>query len=299
MVFDSRLLSGIGVLSAVVEAGSFARAGEAMGLTQPAVSRAVARLEQRVGIRIFNRSARAVSLTDEGRRFYEAVAPHLASIEDAAVSAAGSRALVQGRLRINVDGTFGHFVLAPRIGAFLDEHPKLSVEISVRDRMGDLVAEGFDVAIRFGEPEPSSLKARLLLETRVLTCASAACVARHGQPAHPRDLESGYPCILIRDPATGRPFEWEFHRRGEIVPVAPHGRLLVNDTGALLGACLGDLGAAQLLELYARDLLAEGRLVHLLPEWSEETFPLYAYHHASNLMSAKVRVFLDFVQGLA
>lgn len=299
MAFDSRLLSGIGVLSAVVEAGSFARAGEAMGLTQPAVSRAVARLEQRVGIRIFNRSARAVSLTDEGRRFYEAVAPHLASIEDAAVSAAGSGALVQGRLRINVDGTFGHFVLAPRIGAFLDEHPKLSVEISVRDRMGDLVAEGFDMAVRFGEPEPSSLKARLLLETRVLTCASAACVARHGWPAQPRDLERGYPCILIRDPATGRPFEWEFHRKGEIVPVAPHGRLLVNDTGGLLGACLGDLGAAQLLELYARDLLAEGRLVHLLSEWSEETFPLYVYHHASSLMSAKVRAFLAFVQGLA
>jgi len=97
----------------------------------------------------------------------------------------------------------------------------------------------------------------------------------------------------------GRPFEWEFHRRGEIVPVAPHGRLLVNDTGALLGACLGDVGAAQLLELYARDLLAQERLVQLLPEWSEETFPLYAYHHASNLMSAKVRAFLDFVQGLA
>jgi DNA-binding transcriptional LysR family regulator len=298
MVFDSRLLSGIGVLSAVVEAGSFARAGEAMGLTQPAVSRAVARLEQRVGIRIFNRSARAISLTDEGRRFFEAVAPHLASIEEAAVNAAGSRATVQGRLRINVDGTFGHFVLAPRIGAFLDQYPKLSVEISVRDRMGDLVAEGFDVAIRFGEPEASSLRARLLLETRVLTCASAVCLDRHGPPARPRDLES-YPCILIRDPATGRPFEWEFHRAGEIVAVTPAGHLLVNDTGALLGACLGDVGAAQLLELYAKDLLADGRLVQLLPEWSEETFPLYAYHHASNLMSAKVRAFLDFVQTLA
>jgi len=299
MVFDSRLLSGIGVLSAVVEAGSFARAGEAMGLTQPAVSRAVARLEQRVGIRIFNRSARAISLTDEGRRFYEAVAPHLTSIEEAAVSAAGSRATVQGRLRVNVDGTFGHFVLAPRIGAFLDQHPKLSVEISVRDRMGDLVAEGFDVAIHFGEPEPSSLKARLLLKTRVLTCASPACLARHGRPAHPDDLDGGYPCILIRDPATGRPFEWEFHRGGEVVPVRPHGRVVVNDTGALLGGCLGDVGAAQLLELYARHLLADGRLVQLLPEWSDETFPLYAYHHASNLMSAKVRAFLDFVQGLA
>src|SRR5262249_45572655 len=98
MAFDSRVLGGLGVISAVVEAGSFARAGEALGLTQPAVSRAVARLEERIGIRIFNRTARSISLTDEGRRFYETVAPHLAGIEDAAVSAGISKGVVRGRL---------------------------------------------------------------------------------------------------------------------------------------------------------------------------------------------------------
>ena len=108
MNFDGRLLSGIGVLSAVVQAGSFMRAGEALGLTQSAVSRAVARLEQRVGIRIFHRNARSITLTDEGRRFYEQVVPHLESIEDAAIRAAGSGAEVRGRLRVNVDGCFGH-----------------------------------------------------------------------------------------------------------------------------------------------------------------------------------------------
>ena len=118
MAFDSRLLSGIGVLSAVIEAGTFARAGEAMGLTQPAVSRAVARLEERVGIRIFNRTARAITLTDEGRRFYEAVAPLLAGIEEAAIDASQSKARVRGRLRVNVDATFGHYVLAPKMAGF-------------------------------------------------------------------------------------------------------------------------------------------------------------------------------------
>lgn len=295
MPFDSRLLSGIGVLSAVVEAGSFARAGEAMGLTQPAVSRAVARLEARIGIRIFNRTARSISLTDEGRRFYEAVTPLLAGLEDAALEAGGSRAAVRGRLRVNVDGAFAHFILAPRIGDFLHRFPDLAVEISVRDRMGDLVAEGFDAAIRFGIPEPSSLKARLLLRTRVLTCASADYLARHGVPRHPRDLEDGHQCVLMRDPATGRPFEWEFQRGQETVPFAASGRLMVNDTGSLLGACLGGSGLAQLLGLYAWDFVARKELIHLLPEWSDETFPLYAYHHASHLVSAKVRAFLDFV----
>jgi DNA-binding transcriptional LysR family regulator len=298
MAFDTRLLSGIGVLSAVVEAGSFARAGEAMGLTQPAISRAVARLEERVGIRIFNRTARAISLTDEGRRYYEAVAPLLAGIEEASTTAGGAKAAVRGRLRVNTDGTFGHYVLAPRMGEFLDRFPDLSVEIGVRDRMGDLVADGFDVAIRFGEPEPSSLKARLLLETHVLTCASAAYLTRRGEPKHPRDLEKGHECVLIRDPTTGRPFEWEFQRGGEVVPFRAAGRLMVNDTGALLGACLGGVGIAQLLELYTKGLLSEGRVIQLLPDWAEETFPLYAYHHASNLISAKVRSFLDFVRGL-
>jgi DNA-binding transcriptional LysR family regulator len=164
--------------------------------------------------------------------------------------------------------------------------------------MGDLVADGFDVAIRFGEPEPSSLRAHLLLETRVLTCASAAYLARHGVPNHPRDLESDHRCILMRDPATGRAFEWEFQRGKETLPIRPEGRLMVNDTGSLTGACLGDGGVAQLLELYAKDLLAQERLRQILLDWSDETFPLYAYHHASNLISAKVRAFLEFVQSL-
>ncbi|WP_207484328.1 LysR family transcriptional regulator [Arenibaculum pallidiluteum] len=298
MAFDSRLLNGVGVLSAVVEAGSFVRAGEALGLTQSAVSRAVARLEQRVGIRIFHRTARSISLTDEGRRFYEAVSPLLAGIEDAAIRASGSAAEVRGRLRVNVDGAFGHYVLTPNIARFMERHPGLTVEIAVRDRMGDLVAEGFDVGIHFGPPEPSSLVCRLLLETKVLTCAAPAYLARRGTPRHPADLEGNHECILMRDPLTGRAYGWEFVKGNEALPVKVSGKLMVNDTGALLGACCGGQGIAQPLGLYVREFLADGRLVQILPEWSEETFPLYVYHHTPKLMSAKVRAFLDFLREL-
>jgi DNA-binding transcriptional LysR family regulator len=310
MTFDGRLLGGIGVLSAVVEAGSFARAGEALGLTQPAVSRAVARLEARVGVRIFHRTARAITLTEEGRRFFEAVAPHLAAIAEAATEAGGARAAVRGRLRVNVDEAVGQFVLAPRLQSLLARHPELSIELAVRDRLGDLVAEGFDAAVRFGEPQTSSLIGRKLLETRVLTCAAPAYLARHGTPAHPRDLAAGaggHQAVLLRDPVTGHPFAWEFVRRGtpgstpdgdEVVPVRVAGQLTVNGTGGLLGACLGGQGLAQLLEVYARDYLADGRLVQVLPEWADETFPLYAYHHAARVTSARVRAFLDYVAAL-
>ena len=296
MTFDGRLLGGIGVMSAVVEAGSFARAGDAIGLTQPAVSRAVARLEERIGIRIFNRSARAISLTDEGRLFYEMVVPLLSGIEEAAAVAAAAKVRVRGRLRINVDATFGHYVLAPRLQEFLDRYPELSVELFVRDAIGDFVGEAMDVAVRFGEVDAHAVRAELLLETRVLTCASPEYLATHGTPLAPQDLTKGHRCILIRDPATGRPFEWEFQRVGETVPFAPESRLLVNDTGGLVGACMGGAGVAQLLELYARDILASGRVVHLLPQWSDETFPLYAYHRAARLMPAKVEAFLNFVR---
>ena len=297
MTFDSRLLNGIGVLSAVIEAGSFQRAGDSLGLTQSAVSRAVARLEQRVGIRIFHRNARSITLTDEGRRFYEQVGPHLTSIEEAASRAAGSGEEVRGRLRINVDGCFGHYVLTPAIDTFLARFPELLVEIIVRDRMGDLVADGFDLGIHFGDPEASSLTCRLLTRTRVLTCAAPSYVDRHGSPVHPREIE-GKPCILMRDPSTGRAYGWDFTRAGETISVKASGRLIVNDTGSLLGACLGGHGIAQPLAIYSRQLISEGSLVQLLPEWSDETFPLYIYHHSPKLVTAKVRAFVEFVTDL-
>ena len=295
MDFDTRLLNGIGVVSAVVESGSFVRAGESLGLTQSAISRAIARLEERVGIRIFHRNARSVRLTDEGRRFYELVLPHMRGIEDAAVRAAGAAAELRGRLRVNADGAFGHHVLAPRIAAFLDRYPELSVEISVRNGVGDLVAEGTDVGIHFGPPETSALACTLLARTRVLTCASPDYIARFGAPASPRDIARGHQCISIRDPLTARPYGWEFVRRGRRVPVKAQGRLMVADTGSLLGACLGGQGIAQLLEVYSRPLIAEGKLIQLLPDWAEETFPLHVYHHGPNMISAKVQAFLDFV----
>jgi DNA-binding transcriptional LysR family regulator len=191
MGFDGRLLGGVGVMAAVVETGNFARAGDALGLTQSGVSRAIARLEVRVGVRLFDRTPRAVTLTDEGRRFHQSVVPLLIGLEEAATDAAGSAAVVRGRLRINVDPFFARLVLAPRLGKFLAAYPELSVEIVGRDRLGDLVADGFDAAVRFGEPEPSALIARRLLATRVLTCAAPSYLAKHGRPAHPRDLGAG------------------------------------------------------------------------------------------------------------
>ena len=287
-------LDGLGILRAVVEAGSFVGAGDALGLTQPAVSRAIARLEARVGVRMFLRSARSITLTDEGRRFYESIEPHLRAIEEATREASDAKAKVHGRLRVYVDPGTAQVVLAPRLPYFLALHPKLFVDLVARDRMGDMVREGIDVAVRLGPPERSALKARLLMRTRIVTCASPAYIAKHGAPRRPADVEK-HGCILMRHPATGSPFGWVFMRGKEVVPVNVAGQLMVNQFGPMLAACLAGQGIAQMIELYVREYLADGRLVQVLPEWADETYPLYAYHHAAPLMSAKVRAFLDFV----
>jgi DNA-binding transcriptional LysR family regulator len=291
---ERHLLEGLELLRAVVDAGSFSGAAERVGISQPAVSRAVARLEARVGVRMFRRTARSIALTDEGRRFYESVAPHLIAIEEATADARDSKARIRGRLRVNVDPGTAQVVLVPRLTAFLEEHPELVVELIACDRLGDLVREGFDLAVRVGRLEPSALKARLLARARVVTVASPVYLARHGAPHRPSDVER-HRCVLFRDPSSGRHFGWDFIRGRKTVSVNVGGPMMVNQFGMMLAACIAGQGIAQVLDFHAREPLADGRLVQVLPEWADETYPLYAYQHAAPLVSARVRAFLDFV----
>lgn len=299
MSFDPALAGGMGVLGAVVDSGSFARAADSLDLTPSGVSRAIARLEQRLGIRLFDRTTRSVQLTDEGRRFYQEVAPLLASLEEAASAAADSAHTVRGRLRVNIDPYFSRLVLGPVLGQFMSRYPQLHLDLHTRDQLGDLVADGFDLAIRFGIPQSSSLIARKLLEVRILTVAAPAYLERHGRPAHPLDLEDGqHVCIDFRDSQTGRPFAWEFHRPGEQLTVATRGRLVVNDAGTLYSVCEHGHAVAQMLNLGLAPALASGGLVELFPDWPDERFPLYAFYPSRHLPAAKVRAFLDFVAAL-
>ncbi|MFH1558216.1 MAG: LysR family transcriptional regulator, partial [Pseudomonadota bacterium] len=202
MNFDGRILSGVGVLAAVVERGTFAGASEMLGLTPSGVSRSISRLENRLGIRLFDRTTRSLHLTDEGMRFYEAVVSHLEGIEEAAGAASGAASAVRGRLRVNVDPFFSGLVLAPHLGSFLERYPELQIEIHTRDDVGDLVSEGMDVAVRFGPQPSSSLISRLLLETRILTVVAPSYLEAHGKPKRPEDL-SDHACIQFRNPLTG------------------------------------------------------------------------------------------------
>ncbi|CAN7350891.1 LysR family transcriptional regulator [Trinickia sp. LjRoot230] len=296
---DQRVLDGIRVMAAVVDSRSFGRAGEALDMSQSGVSRAIARLEEQLGLRLFDRTTRSVRMTDEGRSFYEQVMPLIASLDAITASASGNAKTINGRLRVNVDPFFSRLILGPRLGAFLQSHPGLQLELITRDELGDMITDGFDVAIRFGHPRNSALVARKLLETRIITAAAPAYIQRYGLPKEPRDLESGsHVCIQFRDPETGRPFPWEFHQRRKKIVFNSRGQLTVNEAGTMQSVCVAGHGIGQILELGAEQFFAERKLVNLFPDWSDERFPLYAYYPSRHHVPAKTRALLDFVANL-
>lgn len=293
MAFDGRILSGVSVLAAVVDGGSFVKAAELIGITDSGVSRAVSRLETRLGVRLLDRTTRSVSLTDEGRRFYEEVKPHLNAIEDAAIVASGAVSAVRGRLKVDIDPFFLPLVLAGRLGAFCERYPELAIEFVSSERVGDLVSEGVDLAIRFGQPRLSTLVSRKLIEAPILTVASPGYIERYGRPDHPQDLQR-HRCLQFLDPYSGRPFAWEFVSDAETVEVPTSGPLTFTDPKSMLEECVAGTGIAQVIGWGVGGLLASGALIDLFPAWHGERFPLFAFHPSRKHPPAKVRAFVDF-----
>ena len=287
------------VLTAIVDSGSFVRAAEVLEMSQSGVSRAIARLEARLHIRLFDRTTRKVALTDEGRRFYAQIGPLLAGLEDAVASAGEGAVKVRGRLRVNTDPLWARLLLGPKLGGFLKRHPELALDLVARDHLGDLVGDGFDLAIRLGQPQSSSLIARKLMDTRVLTVATPAYLRKHGTPKKPADLESpDHTCIHFRNPATGRPFDWEFHRGGKVTIVHPHSQVTLNEAGMMESLLMSGYGLAQVIDVAVEPMLRSGALVPVLTAWPDERFPLYAYDPSRHHPPAKTLAFLEFVQSL-
>jgi len=293
MAFDGRILSGVSVLAAVVEGASFVKAAELIGITDSGVSRAISRLETRLGVRLLDRTTRSVSLTDEGRRFYEEVKPHLQAIEDAAIIASGAVSAVRGRLKVDIDPFFLPMVLAGRLGEFCERFPELYIEFVSSERLGDLVSEGTDLAIRFGQPRLSTLVARKLIEAPVLTVASPAYIERYGRPNHPTELEQ-HRCLQFIDPYSGKPYAWEFVRDTETIEVPTRGPLIFTDPKAMMDECVAGTGIGKLIGWGVKEQLETGTLIDLFPEWHGPVFPLYAFHPSRKHPPAKVRAFVDF-----
>ena len=200
---------------------------------------------------------------------------------------------MRGRLRVDIDPFFLPLVLAGRLGAFCERYPELAIEFVTSERVGDLVSEGIDLAIRFGQPRLSTLVSRKLIEAPILTVASPRYLERYGRPEHPSDL-AHHRCLQFLDPYTGRPFEWEFVRGEQSIEVPTSGPLTFTDPKSMLEECFAGTGIAQLIGWGVGQWLAGRALVDLFPDWHGERFPLFAFHPSRKHPPAKVRAFVEF-----
>jgi len=281
---------------AVARHGNFRRAAAELGCTPSALSHAVRVLEERLDLRLFNRTTRSVALTEAGRRLFERVAPAFRDIEDALEDLNAFRGKPIGRLRINVARSSARMVLLPRVTRFLAENPGVHVELSVDNALVDMVSAGFDAGVRFGEIVAQDMIAVPLgPRQRSAIVASPAFLERHRTPIVPQDLRE-LPCIRLRF-SDGRLYHWEL-QRGEVeVAIEVEGPLTLDDQDLAIDAALDGAGLAYAFEAQVSELIASHRLVRVLEDWCPEYPGFYLYYPSRRQMPAVLRAFIEYVQG--
>jgi len=274
-----------------VDLGSFAAAAEALQASPQWVGKCVRALEQHLGVRLLHRTTRRQSLTDIGRTYYERARAILAEVEAADSLAAETLATPRGRIRVNAPVTFGIHALAPRLPAYLKAHPEVTVELTLGNRVVDLVDEGFDAVFRVGALPDSGLVARALAPYQLVLCAAPAYLKSRGAPKVPMDLVE-HECLVFSH--TSLRTHWEFEGSSGRVRVPIKGRLMIDSGEALLAAAKAGLGLMlQPIELVHAELAA-GRLVRVLTKYKVPTRPLHILHAPDARMTPKLRSFLDF-----
>lgn len=279
------------VFVAVADAGGFAKAGARLRLSPPAVTRAIAALEERLGARVFTRSTRSLTITDVGQRFLDSARRVLADLDAAEREAVGATAAPQGHLTITASVTFGRSTLAPVVSAFLDQHPRVSVSVVLLDRVANLVEEGIDLAVRIGALPDSSLMARRIGAVRRILVASPDYLARRGAPSAPADLKL-HAVIAFTGLMPSR--EWRFldGRGGASVSFMP--RLEINDAVAAIAAAERGEGVTIALSYMVAEQIRSGRLVPVLDAFTPPPAPVHLVHAQNRLTAPKLRAFVEF-----
>jgi DNA-binding transcriptional LysR family regulator len=277
----------------VVEAQGFSAAAPGLGLSPSAVSKLVTRLEARLGVRLLQRTTRALSLTAEGEAFYAAARRIVGEIAALEAEMTDQRGTPHGLLRVTTSLAFSTHLLAPVVGEFLARHPAIQLELLPTDRVLDMVEEGVDIAIRIGRLADSSFMARKIGDDVRLVCAAPSYLASHAMPRRPEDL-ARHNCIVSRDRAYLN--RWHFRIDGAVREIEVGGRLAVSEGEAQLRLALQGLGIVRLTRLTVVDAINRGELVALLQEYSaEEPVPIHAVYPHRKHLAPKVTAFVDFI----
>jgi len=275
----------------VVDAGSFSEAARQLQRTPSAVSKAVAAFEDHLGVRLLQRTTRKLSLTGEGRQFYERCRAAIGELEEAERAVRDSADAPRGLLRVTAPVTFCHYQLAGLLPDFLARYPGIRLDLDVTDRLVDLVEEGIDVGIRLGGSADDGLIRRRLADNHRLLCASPAYLARHGTPERPEDL-AGHNCLAFSAHDTLN--DWPFMVPEGRVLRRFDGNVLANNGETLLALALQGVGIARLSAFMAAGAIGDGRLVEVLPNFVRDTSPtIYVLYPSRRHLSAKVRAFVD------
>ena len=286
-------LAAIEAFVRVVEAESFSQAARRLRSSKSAVSRNVGALEFELGVRLFHRTTRSLTLTEAGRGYFERATRILADLEEANLAVSQLQSAPRGRLRVSAPMSFGFLHLAPALPDFLARYPEVAVDLAMNDRFVDLIDEGFDVAVRIGAMEDFSLIARKVAPIRRVVCASAAYFNSRGLPLSPDDLK-GHDCLLNSNIASSQ--EWRFTALdGKSWPVEVKGRLSANNGDALRAAALKGLGIVNLPTFIVGGDLQAGALVTALDKFITQDMALSAVYPHSRHLSPKVRAFVDFL----
>ncbi len=285
-------LQGMAVFVRVAEQGSFSTAARQLGLSKSAVSKHVTALEERLGVHLINRTTRRLALTDIGAAYRDYCARIVQEVEEAELTAAWHGVEPRGRLKVNAPMTFGFLHLGPLLPEFRARHPAVEVELTLNDRIVDLLEEGYDVAVRIGRLADSSLVARRFATAGFVCAASTAYLAGAGVPAEPADLKHQN---CLRDSYRRQPDEWTFGRGAEQVTVRVGGNLRANNGDALRAAAVEGLGVVYLPDFIVGRDIQSGRLQRLLGDWEAPAIPVHAVFPPQRHPSAKLRAFVDFL----
>lgn len=288
-------LGDLDAFAAVARHRSFRKAAAERGVSASTLSQALRDLEARLGVRLLNRTTRSVAPTEAGRRLLERLSPALADIAAAVDQAADEDGAPAGTVRINAPEPAIDLVLAPIIAAFMAAHPKIRLEVVGESRLIDIVEDGYDIGVRWGESlARDMIAAPLAGQQRYVTVASPDLIAQVGAPKAPRDLVNR-PCLRQLFPS-GRRQVWEFERKGEVVRVDPEGPLVSTSNALQRQAALAGLGFWSTFEAHVADDLAAGRLVEVLADWNEPFPSPHLYYPSRSHMPAAVRAFIDFAR---